>query len=321
MARPDPLARCSSAWDHQAIPAWGTATQAAVVVALEQPGPWGTRALVESHLDPDVGRSLDKQVTNLDGRLMLIRRPGRHTVPVEPYEREVLVARTGTNGWLVRARLSSPHALLRLTPELLREPTAVAAALGGQVTDEPALLVCTNGRRDACCALRGRPVALAGSALDPGVVWEVTHTGGHRFAPTGILLPWGRMLARLDEDLVGHLIEHGRRARLPLTALGPVHDRGGMHLAPSEQAVEAFLRQQLDWVDLSEPVPTSDGQVRVDVVHGPALAVSCGREPEPTSWFAPSWRAPTVPLPASPPDPFTLAATPAAPLQSAPEAP
>ncbi len=48
---------------------------------------------------------------------------------------------------------------------------------------DPLALVCTNGKRDRCCALLGRPLAaeLASSGVEG--VWEVTHLGGHRFSP------------------------------------------------------------------------------------------------------------------------------------------
>ena len=43
---------------------------------------------------------------------------------------------------------------------------------------EPHLLVCANGKRDACCAIVGRPVAAAAAEVHPGRVWETTHLGG-----------------------------------------------------------------------------------------------------------------------------------------------
>ena len=58
MNRPmkDNATACSTQWD--ALPAWGTATQARFWVAVEQSGPWGRDALTESHLDPDLGARL-----------------------------------------------------------------------------------------------------------------------------------------------------------------------------------------------------------------------------------------------------------------------
>jgi hypothetical protein len=56
-------------------------------------------------------------------------------------------------------------------------------------------LVCTHGRRDQCCAVIGRPLlAVVGDAR------ESSHIGGHRFAPTVLLLPMGIVLGRCAAD-------------------------------------------------------------------------------------------------------------------------
>src|SRR5262249_22503810 len=49
--------------------------------------------------------------------------------------------------------------------------------------DEPIAIVCTNGRRDACCARNGLPVYQAMALTAPRQVWECTHLGGHRLSP------------------------------------------------------------------------------------------------------------------------------------------
>ena len=61
-------------------------------------------------------------------------------------------------------------------------------------------LVCTNGRRDRCCAEMGRPIAAALAARWPEETWETTHLGGHRFAGTLLALPSGHTLGRLSVD-------------------------------------------------------------------------------------------------------------------------
>jgi hypothetical protein len=70
-------------------------------------------------------------------------------------------------------------------------------------------LVCTNGTRDQCCAILGRPVALAAAAVAPDTVWEVTHTSGHRFAATTVLLPSGVLHGRVL-DATGLITAAGR---------------------------------------------------------------------------------------------------------------
>ncbi|MEO5665398.1 MAG: sucrase ferredoxin, partial [Nocardioides sp.] len=66
--------------------------------------------------------------------------------------------------------------------------------------DQGLWLVCTNGRRDRCCAEIGRPVAAALAARWPEETWETTHLGGHRFSGTLLALPSGHTLGRLTID-------------------------------------------------------------------------------------------------------------------------
>jgi hypothetical protein len=158
------------------------------------------------------------------------------------------------------------------------------------------LLVCTNGRRDVCCAVRGRPVALDAAEARPGRVWEASHTGGHRFAPTGVLLPHGVALARLDAELAVEVLDEAARDRLPAATLGPDHDRGRSALEPPAQAAESHIRALLGELSLTafdtvaaEPGPDAephcvvshrDGRtwrVRLRRGTGTALPESCGK--------------------------------------------
>jgi uncharacterized tellurite resistance protein B-like protein len=58
----------------------------------------------------------------------------------------------------------------------------------------PLLLVCTHGSRDRCCGSLGVPLA---QGLK-GEVWQVSHLGGHRFAPTLWELPSWKVYGRVD---------------------------------------------------------------------------------------------------------------------------
>src|SRR6185312_1871161 len=70
--------------------------------------------------------------------------------------------------------------------------------LPGRPVPDPLLLVCTHGRRDRCCALDGRALVKALVEAGEPDVWESTHLGGHRFAPTALVLPTGYLYGRLD---------------------------------------------------------------------------------------------------------------------------
>ena len=68
----------------------------------------------------------------------------------------------------------------------------------GVPVDEPVILVCGHGRRNACCARFGVPLAQALATQRPGQVWESTHLGGHRFAANLALLPHGLYYGPVD---------------------------------------------------------------------------------------------------------------------------
>ncbi|MFI2424236.1 sucrase ferredoxin [Streptomyces sp. NPDC018955] len=198
-------------------PVAGTAATARTWLLLEQPGPWGAKALTSSHLDPALGRALEAAAQGSGVRIALIRRPGRHADRRTPATRRVYAAHTVPgNVWLYAARTTHLERLLDLDFAALGrgEPESFATALGGRPHEGgPLSLVCTNGKRDRCCALLGRPLAAELAASGVEGVWEVTHLGGHRFSPTILCLPYGYAYGRAEAHTVKevlHGLEEGR---------------------------------------------------------------------------------------------------------------
>ncbi len=247
------LDACSVGFDRAEISAYGTAARATFFVALEQSGPWGRDAATQSHLPAAVGRTLSAACAERGGRLSLIRRPGRHADDHREVGHTAYLAWAGDEPWLLRLVVTDPATLLAVDLDALArgDRAAVLATAPGAVAAEPVLLVCTNGRRDVCCAVRGRPVALDTAAVHPGRVWEASHTGGHRFAPTAVLLPHGVTLARLDADLCSQVLTLAATDQLPGDVLGPRHDRGRSALTAPEQAAESHVRQVAGITDLT----------------------------------------------------------------------
>ncbi len=208
---------CSTVSRELDEPVAGTAATARTWLLLEQPGPWGAKALTSSHLDPALGRALEAAAKGTGVRVALIRRPGRHADSRMPATRRVYVAHTVPgNVWLHSATTTDPARLLDLDLAALGRGEAAGfdAVLGGAPhAGDPLALVCTNGKRDRCCALLGRPLAaeLASSGVEG--VWEVTHLGGHRFSPTVLVLPYGYAYGRAEAHAVKevlHGVQEGR---------------------------------------------------------------------------------------------------------------
>lgn len=295
MTTPEP--RCSdsaAALDEQLA---GSAPQAVAWAALEQSGPWGPKAFTSSHLDPSVGAALEATAAEHGVRPALIRRPGRHADHHAAHDRRRLLVAHSSPGraWLLEGTVDDPAELLDADWAGLRagDMEAVRRTLPTLVrSDRHHLLVCTNGRRDLCCAAKGRPVALGVAANQPDRVWEVTHTSGHRFAATAVLLPAGTLHGRLDvaaaEALLlaadlGETVLAGSRGRTTWPAPGQVAE-----LAVREATGELGL-DTLDVVAVdaigehawSAAVAHTDGRRWQVVVEseatGRSRAESCGK--------------------------------------------
>jgi hypothetical protein len=261
-SRPD---ACSVLWDNAQAPVLGTAPVAMFWLALEQNGPWGAQAATHSHLDPALGATLNGLCQGAGGRLILIRRPGAHPEVQEAGPHRVYLAGgLAARPWLLEADLEDPARLARLTASVLAamgggDPGVVQSALPElKHSPAPVLMVCTNSSRDVCCAVRGRPVAALSALYRPGQIWECSHTGGHRFAPTGVLLPFGQTFGRLSVESAISAVDAATRGRVPAELLGASFDRGRSNLTAPEQAAESVVRQRIQETSLSALSTTAE---------------------------------------------------------------
>ncbi|MDJ0341567.1 sucrase ferredoxin [Streptomyces sp. H10-C2] len=209
------MSTCTNASAELAEPLAATAATAQTWLLLEQSGPWGAKAFTASHLDPAVGRALEQAADGTGVRVALIRRPGRHADCHVPSRHEVLVAHVVPGrSWVRRGEIGDPAELLELDFAALG--SGGHQGFGEPHSGEPVALVCTNGKRDRCCALYGRPLAARLAAEGGSDVWEITHIGGHRFAPTMLVLPSGYAYGRVGADLARSALKSARDDRVAL---------------------------------------------------------------------------------------------------------
>jgi hypothetical protein len=180
---------------------------------------------------------------------------------------------------------------------LLRQPSPGPSS-------DPLVLTCTHGKRDACCAKWGRPVATAVRSCHPEGAWQTSHLGGHRFAPTVLVLPHGAHYGWIRPADVGSLIEAHRSGRV--FDLGRY--RGRVDLPRPVQAACIALRRRLDLhaVDAVAghiveakgstwhvAVRTHDDTYRAQVqqrADGPVVRHSCASEtPTPSTSLRVTW--------------------------------
>ena len=232
-----PATSCSALSAEMAEPLAGTAASALTWLCIEQPGPYGPDALVESHFDHAIGVELARRAAGSGVRIQLIRRPGRHADEHhEISRRRVFLAHTRPGAtWLQQAHVADPADLLDL--DLAAVGAGVRPAFG-RPYDGPLFLVCTNGRRDVCCALFGRPIVRELAQRYGEAVWETTHTGGHRFAPTGVLLPTGYLYGRLDIGFAEHVLARARAGQVVTDRC-----RGRSTWSPAGQVAELVARE------------------------------------------------------------------------------
>lgn len=221
------LSRCSAASRHREDPQAGTAPVASRWLLIEHQGPWAKQPMRTPPLSGALGARVEEVSASFGGRVLLVRRPGRR-LPGED-----------TSGWYAvdTVRGTQVRGSWRTSEDLLGAAHALGSPLSGSHDDaSPMVLVCTHGTRDACCAVRGRPIVAALARALPDEVWECTHLGGHRFAGTLLSLPDGTCLGRLDPDTaVGAVLAH-RQGRTDAR-----HLRGQTRWIPPVQAALAAV--------------------------------------------------------------------------------
>ena len=253
-----------------------SAPKAGRFLLLEQPGPWtGRNAVTHSDLDEGIARALLARADEAGLKVHLIRRSSRRAA----LERRSCFLADVARGWVERHELGDPAEVLELD-----------LTMRGERWDEPLYLACTHGRRDPCCARRGRPLARALRAHRPEQTWEIGHIGGHRFAATMLTFPhglaFGRVPAARGPEIVSALeageivLEHLRgRAGEPW----PV--QAAEVLVRRERGLRALDALRVEGVE-GETVTLrlGDGErLRVTVARrddARARPISCGDEPE-----------------------------------------
>ena len=267
--------RCRSAAEQE--PLAGSAPVALTWWLIEVPGSWGKRAVEGCRI-----AAVSLLCSDDQRRVLLIRRPGHH--PATSADAPVRV-------WVGRG-VGGPLQSLRMLPDDLvtadSAPTLDAWACE-PAQDQPRLLICTNAARDACCGIDGR--ALVHSlGMHPGV-WECSHLGGHRFAPTALHVIQGMVYGRLTPDTARRVIDSDTVDPRWADVM-----RGSPGLAPQFQAAQIALLNdygrlpdslhQHDEGDegiVGFTLGDSSGLLAISRQQVGSWPVSCGGDTEPAS--------------------------------------
>ncbi|WP_411277366.1 sucrase ferredoxin [Gaiella sp.] len=247
--------RCSFAADERGDQLAGTAAHARGFLLIESPGAWGPNALSESRLDPEIASIVATRAAAVSYRVLLIKRPGRSQA--NPRRRWFVIDSSPGAEAVIEGSYASDRDLLDIPLDAGR----------GDGTLPTMYLVCTHGRHDACCALRGRAVAASLVEQRPDLVWECSHIGGDRFAPNVLVLPQGLYYGRVQPSRSPDLIESHERSEVVVDLL-----RGRAAFRPVVQAAQHFARIENGSRSITDLEPlwvreTGTGEIRVDLAH------------------------------------------------------
>jgi hypothetical protein len=225
--------RCSTLAEEIDEPMIGSVDQRVRWLMLEDRSAWG------SHATRDVlGAELVAGMKARGIQTLLVRR--REGDPAADAVRRAFLVDTVTREMAVRT-IRDPS---QLTLDAVAD--APVAAFGAPMND-PIFLVCTNGKRDACCALRGRALMSALATDHAERVWECTHLGGHRFAGNLVCLPDGIVYGRVTAADGPRLADAYLEGRLE-----PAQMRGRSAWPAPAQVAEQDLRVRLKLAALGD---------------------------------------------------------------------
>ncbi len=279
--------RCSALAERLEEPMIGSVDERRRWLLIEDRSAWGSHAVEDLFGAEAVATAKARGL-----RVLLVRR--REGDPAEDASRCAILVDTVTREMASR----------RVTDlDGLSLDAAASDPIGdfGARHSEAIFLVCTNGKRDACCALRGR--ALMGTLADEhgASLWECTHLGGHRFAGNLVCLPDGIVYGRVpptdgprlaDAYLRGEIDPGALRGRSAWPAPAQVAEQV-VRLRTGLTGIDDVMLASIDVAGdrASVTVSTRDGtshqlELRAEAAD-PSRPISCGAaEPEsPMHWF------------------------------------
>ncbi|MCU1481176.1 MAG: hypothetical protein JWQ19_1962 [Subtercola sp.] len=252
-------APCSNRSRERDDPLAATASRGLQWFLVEIEGAWGANAFTSAALGRELGQAIVHRVEAAGMRPLAIRRVARaahsaggRSVARPPRWRWAFVDSRPGFEQVRWGEVDAPQ-------ELLDVPLDGSTGIR---SPEALYCVCTHAKHDQCCAVHGRPVALALAETYPDQTWECSHLGGDRFAGTMAIFPGGHYYGRADDaETVGIVRDYldGR--------VDERYYRGRSSLSHPAQAAQHYARVQLGDDRLSSFAVVGE---RMLVADGPA---------------------------------------------------
>jgi len=231
---------CSDVAREHNLPLHASATRGDLWLLVEYDAPWEGKAFEHSTLPENVKQTLQGvAVPGGKTRILMIRQESSrqregirffmaHTDPISPR--------------LFEFELDGYTDLLDLN---------LSGLAAGEIQNKAALreaplyLVCTNGKRDLCCARYGVEIYNVLNAEIGEAVWQSSHIGGHNKAPNTLFFPYGVEYGHTSPEDILRLVQHFEQGQVGLE-----HYRGRVCFDIPSQAAEHLWRQKTGLLDL-----------------------------------------------------------------------
>ena len=164
-----------------------------------------------------------------------------------------------------------PALVIDLLTVLLADGLDASPATIASTAPVRELLLCTQGSHDMCCGSRGASLMSDLHKGDSGLALRrVSHTGGHRMAPTGVTLPDGRMWGMVSVDEMAGILD---QSVSPASVARRCRGWIGAEMGPRQMAERAVMAEVDDWQFDRQPrhvetVATEAGATTVKVISG-----------------------------------------------------
>ncbi|WP_346238149.1 sucrase ferredoxin [Niabella insulamsoli] len=229
---------CSAASRYFKEQLAGTAANSNAFILIEHSNPFPEK-IINAHLDKDWLRSVQQFAKTVRGKVLLIRNKKTNF-------KDCKISFVDCNASKYFTLQTSIEAITSIRlEEHVHSPET-------KWQTDPFFLICTNGKKDKCCAKFGFPVFKFFESFNADVnVWECTHVGGDRFAANVVAMPFGIYYGHVAVEDVGHIM-----VRTLLRKIYKNKFRGLSRRSFYEQAIECHLREYLQNYDIDFEIHT-----------------------------------------------------------------
>lgn len=239
-----PQSLCSQLAFKYKEPLHGTAAHFRALILLEYNAHWEERVVKKGHIPAAVRIHLETWLKQTPAsRICFIKRGKPKTGPLQCY----LINPAPGQQAMKALELDQYEALLDidLEAEFKKLTESKNAASGEKLQAEPLYLICTHASRDRCCGIYGLPLYRELLKRYPDQTWQISHIGGHRWAPNLVIMPHGMYHGYVYPETLDPILEATQAGKIHLETL-----RGFTAQTKAEQAAEIFVRQHAGLTDL-----------------------------------------------------------------------